>query len=144
MNSEDVFSTGGLPPREQVASWFKIKDKVGTKISGIFVGWWISPPNKNVDKEQIGVAIKIDDGTVVGVSLSSTSYMQERLKEALPGDKVGIKYEGDKDVGKPQPAKIVKFYNLDGETRRKEGNVKITNPISIGGGESVGNDEEAF
>jgi len=129
MNEQDIFSSAGLPAREQVTTWFKIKEKVGNKVSGEFLGAWFKEADAGFNAS-IGVAIKQTDGSVVGVSLSDTPYMRSRVEPSQIGDMVGIKYEGDKDTGKPQPAKIVKFYNPALEERRKKGEVKET-PLQI-------------
>lgn len=131
INEADIFSQKGLPAREQVSDWFNIKEKIGTKIAGIFQGWWISPANQAGFKDQIGVALKLEDGKIVGVSLGDTPYMRSRIEPSQVGDRVGLKYEDDKDTGKPQPAKIIKFYNPDLEERREKGTVTISKPETI-------------
>ena len=142
---EDVFSQDGLPPREQVSQWANVKKEIGDKVMGEFLGWWISPATDSNYNDQIGVALKITntkqnfknnkgealevkEGEVLGISLSDTSYMRERIAPSVIGDVVGIKYEADKDTGKPQPAKIVKFYNPDLEKRREAGTIVDTEP----------------
>lgn len=132
---KDIFSPDGLPAREQVSEWVNIKKNIGDKIHGTFMGWWISPANKAGFKDQIGVALKLEDGKIVGVSQNDTDYMRRRLEPSMIGDMVGFKYEGDKDTGKPQAAKIVKFYNPALEKRRAEGKITISQPeqLSTGG-----------
>jgi hypothetical protein len=128
--ADEIFSANSLPAREQVAkeNWYKIKETIGNAIHGTFMGWWLSASTGAGFKDQIGIAIKKDDGTVWGVSVGDTKYMRSRLETSIVGDAVGFRYEGDKDTGKPQPAKIVKFYNPDAEARRIKGDVKITKP----------------
>jgi len=128
LNEADVFSPQGLPAREQVTEWFKIKETIGNKIMGTFMGWWVKPSDNTSYQDQVGVALKKADGTVVGVSLSDTPYVRGRLELSQIGDRVGVKYEGDKDTGKPQPAKIVKIYNPDLEARKESGTVRTTAP----------------
>lgn len=130
-DEKDIFSQAGLPAREQVSDWVNIKKAVGDKIAGTFMGWWISKSNNTSYKDQIGIAIKTADGKVVGVSVSDTPYMRSRIEPSQVGDRVGLKYEGDKDTGKPQPAKIIKFYNPDLEVRREKGSVVISKPEEI-------------
>lgn len=131
LKEEDIFSSAGLPAREQVSDWFNIKEAVGTKIMGVFMGWWISPSNNASFKDQIGVALKTADGKVIGVSLGDTPYMRGRIAPSQIGDKVGLKYESDKDTGKPQPAKIIKFYNPDLEKRVASGTAVISKPEEL-------------
>lgn len=132
---QDIFSKSGLPAREQVAEWVNIKKSIGDKVFGTFMGWWISPSNQAGFKDQIGVAIKNAEGKVIGVSVGDTSYMRSRIEPSQVGDRVGLKYEGDKDTGKPQPAKIVKFYNPDLEARREKGQaVVISKPEELASG----------
>lgn len=132
-NENDVFSASGLPAREQVSEWVNIKKNIGDKVHGIFMGWWISKSNDSNFKDQIGIALKREDGVMVGISVSDTPYMRERVEGSQIGDRAGLKYEGDKDTGKPQPAKIVKFYNPDLELRRSKGEVRVSTPEVVGG-----------
>lgn len=131
LNEKDIFSASGLPAREQVSEWINIKGKIGDKVMGTFLGWWISPAQKAGFKDQIGIALKLADGKVVGVSVGDTSYMRSRIEPSEIGDAVGLKYEGDKDTGQILPAKIVKFYNPALEERRKAGTVKVTAPEQL-------------
>lgn len=142
MSEASVFSASGLPPREQVSEWVNIKKNVGDKVHGIFMGWWISPARQEGFKDQIGIAIKQGD-KVVGVSVGDTPYMRDRVQGSLPGDEVGLKYEGDKDTGKLQPAKIVKFYNPAMEERRKKGTLTASQPEVLAAPANVtGSDDE--
>lgn len=127
-NEADIFSAAGLPAREQVTEWYKIKSEIGNKVTGTFLGWWLTPANDRVDKDQVGFAVKVSEGRVLGISLADTAYIRSRLEPSLPGDIVGVRYEGDKDTGKPQPAKIVKFYNPALEERRAKGVMKMNAP----------------
>jgi predicted secreted protein len=52
--------------------------------------------------------------------------LKSRIEPSVVGDMMGIKYEADKDTGKPQKAKIVKVYNQALEERRKAGTMKVT------------------
>lgn len=144
LNEKDIFSQDGLPAREQVSEWFNVKEKVGTKIMGEFMGWWISPANKPGFKDQIGVALRTADGKVLGVSLGDTSYMRSRIEPSKIGDRVGLKYEGDKDTGQIQPAKIIKFYNPDLEARRSKGEVVISKPEVLSGPAAPSNALDVF
>lgn len=143
VNEADIFSAKGLPAREQVSEWFNIKEKIGTKIAGVFQGWWISPANKAGFKDQIGVALLVD-GKILGVSLGDTPYMRSRIEPSQVGDRVGLKYEGDKDTGQIQPAKIIKFYNPDLEERRAKGTVVISKPEQLSKTEVEKKADDAF
>lgn len=127
-NESDIFSDKGLPAREQVSEWINIKKNIGDRVFGVFLGWWVSPSNKAGFKDQLGVALKRDDGVIIGISVGDTSYMRSRLEPSEIGDEVGFKYEGDKDTGQIQPAKIVKFYNPALEERRASGQLKKSEP----------------
>lgn len=128
MKSEnEIFSTTGLSARDQITEWCKdLKKTVGNSIHGTLLDWWITPPNTHVDKQQITLAIKKADGVVWGISIPDTIYMRDRVERSQPGDSIGLRYEGDKDTGKMQPAKIIKFYNPDAEARHEKGETKIT------------------
>lgn len=127
-SANEIFNNKSLPAREQVTTWYKIKETIGNSVHGKFLGWWITPPSQKVDKQQVSMAIEIENGEVYGISLSDTPYMRQRLEISIPGDEVGVRYEGDKDTGKPQAAKIVKFYNPDAEDRRLKGDEKKSEP----------------
>ena len=47
LNSNSVeaqlFDTDNLSPREQVTNWVKIKEKLGTRVSGKFLVYWNKP-----------------------------------------------------------------------------------------------------
>ena len=162
MNEADVFASSGLPPREQVSQWASVKGVIGDKIMGVYQGWWISPASNAGFKDQIGVALKITntaqvvkdnkgvtltlkEGEIIGISLGDTSFTRERVSPSQVGDEVGIKYEGDKDTGKPQKAKIVKFYNPAMEKRREDGTIKQTTPEVLATKNTAEDDlEEAF
>ncbi len=130
INEQDIFNAAGLPAREQVSEWADIRKNVGDKVMGVFMGWWESKATKPGFKDQLGVALKQADGKVIGISVGDTSYMRSRLEPSEIGDKVGFKYEGDKDTGQIQPAKIIKFYNPDMEARREKGTLKVSAPES--------------
>lgn len=131
MSEASVFSASGLPARERVTEWVNIKKNVGDKVHGIFLGWWINKSRQEGFKDQISMALEQADGKIVGVSVADTVYMRSRIEGTEVGDEVGLKYEGDKDTGKPQKAKIVKFYNPALEERKKKGEVKVTLPESV-------------
>jgi hypothetical protein len=131
MSEASVFSASGLPARERVTEWVNIKKNVGDKVYGIFLGWWINKSRQEGFKDQISMALEQAEGKIIGVSVADTIYMRSRIEGTEVGDEVGLKYEGDKDTGKPQKAKIVKFYNPALEERKKKGEVKVTEPESI-------------
>lgn len=117
----NIFDKTSLPARDQVEDWANIKTNIGDSVSGQMIGWWTTPA-KDGFKAQIGIAIKKeDDGKVVGVNVSDTQYMRDNVTCSQIGDRIGLRYEGDKDTGKPQPAKIIKFYNPDRAEREKNG-----------------------
>lgn len=120
----DIFDSSSLSARDQVVEWVNIRKNVGDKVAGIFQGWWISPARDGF-KQQIGIALKREDGVVVGVNVTDTNYMRQRIEPTQVGDSVGLKYEGDKDTGNIQPAKIIKFYNPDLEERIKRGEKSV-------------------
>lgn len=138
VNEADVFNGDALSPRDQVSEWVNIKKNVGDKVSGIFMGWWESPA-QNGFKAQLGIALRQNDGKVVGVNVTDTSYMRQRISPSQIGDRVGLKFEGEKDTGQIQKAKIIKFYNPDLEARNRKGEVSkgstpavVTEDTSLG------------
>lgn len=126
IDANDIFNSESLPAREQVSEWVNVKEKIGDNVFGIFLGSWKSPSKIDASKMQISMAIKTNEGKVVGVSLNDSVYISSRLEASKVGDKFGVRYEGDKDTGKAQPAKIVKIYNPDLEDRVKKGEAVTT------------------
>lgn len=120
MLMDDIFDTNALSARDQVSEWVKIKETIGDSVSGTFLGWWEVAPHDGF-KAQIGIAIKTKEEKVVGVNVSDTSYMRGNILTTNIGDRIGLRYEGDKDTGQIQKAKIIKFYNPDRSKREKDG-----------------------
>lgn len=120
----DIFDSKNLSPREQVGEWVNIKTNVGDAVSGDFIGWWEVAAH-GAFKQQLGVAIKRDDGVIAGVNLNDTDYFRGKLALAQVGDKIGLRYEGDKDTGQIQPAKIIKFYNKTQKEREDRGEKSV-------------------
>jgi len=136
-NEKDIFSNDALSARDQVSSWANIKQNIGDKVHGEFLGWWEQPANPGF-RPQLGMALKQGDGSVIGVTVTDTSYMRSQIEETEVGDGVGLKYVGDKEVGKPQPAKIIKYFNPDLQNRKKEGVVSNgSTPATVGGTKSL-------
>lgn len=139
-NEQDIFSSAGLSARDQVTDWVTVKKNIGDKVAGKFMGYWEVPPRGEF-KAQLAVALKTADGKVVGINLNDSPYMRPRVEGSQIGDDVGIRYEGDKDTGKIQKAKIIKYYNPDMEERRAKGQVVKTAPEA---GIAQGNTFEDF
>lgn len=122
----DVYSQAGLPIRNQISEWVKVTGAIGDEVNGTFVGWFENPSRKDGFKDQVAIVIKRkSDNVVVAVALNDNVINRERLMQCQEGDDVGVRYDLDKDVGKPQKAKIVNIYNLALEARAKAGK-KVT------------------
>lgn len=117
---KDIFDKASLSARDQVDGWENIRKTIGDSIAGVFLGWWTKPAEGQF-KAQIGIALRQEDGKVLGTTVTDTDYMRQRIAQTQVGDSVGLRYEGDKDTGNLQPAKIIKFYNPDLEERNKKG-----------------------
>lgn len=125
-----VFTEAGLPIRNRITEWVDIKEKIGTAVEGTFVGWFENPSRKDGFKDQVAIVIKrAKDGAVVAVALNDNPINRDRLMASMEGDEVGVRYDMDKDVGKPQKAKIINIYNPALEERAKEGK-KVTTEAS--------------
>ena len=121
-----VFNEAGLPIRNRITEWFDIKEKIGAAVEGTFVGWFENPSRNDGFKDQVVIVIKRKgDGAVVAVALNDNPINRDRLMASMEGDEVGVRYDMDKDVGKPQKAKIINIYNPALEERAKAGK-KVT------------------
>ena len=121
-----VFNEAGLPIRNRITEWFDIKEKIGAAVEGTFVGWFENPSRNDGFKDQVVIVIKRKgDGAVVAVALNDNPINRDRLMASMEGDEVGVRYVMDKDVGKPQKAKIINIYNPALEERAKAGK-KVT------------------
>lgn len=119
-NEQDIFSSAALSPRDQVSDWANIKKAVGDKVSGTFQGYWETPA-KDGFKAQLGIAYRDAEGKVWGINVNDNSYFRSQIELSKAGDSIGLRYEGDKDTGQIQKAKIIKFYNPDLQARKSSG-----------------------
>lgn len=143
LSETDIFNADALPARDRIADWVKIKDNVGDKVHGTYEGCYRKEGNPGFS-DQLVVILTMSDGVTRGLSLSATSYMTEIEQIWKVGDRVGFKYEGDKDTGKPQPAKIIKKYNPDLEARKRDGSQPSPTVTAAPAPEPAGNDELDF
>lgn len=135
---EDVFSSKGLPLRNRVEKWESVtgKDsKVGDSISGKFLGWFENPAKDDGYKNQIVFVLEVtknDKVEVIAVPVKDNALAdgsrpnKQRAEQCQVGDSIGIRFDGEKDTGKPQPYKIVNIYNPSLEQRQQEGKTVIT------------------
>ncbi len=126
----DIFDAKNLSPREQVSEWVNIKTNIGDNVSGTFQGWW-EAAGQDGFKDQIGLAIKRTDGVIVGVNCGDNTYFRGKLATTQLGDEIGLRYEGDKDTGQIQKAKIIKFYNKSQTEREEKGEKSIGVEASV-------------
>lgn len=119
---EQLFDTDNLSPREQVTNWVKIKEKLGTRVSGKFLGYWTKPA-EGVFRAAVCVALRdFNDPSVVhGVTLPD--YFEKTFMEYRLGDRVGFEYY--KDIPSKEPGisatKAVRAFNLDLKGRKERG-----------------------
>lgn len=113
-----IFDQGNLPPREQVTDWVKIKEKLGTRVAGTYLGFW-EKPAEGVYRRMVTVALRSlkDESIVYGVTLPEC--FEKDLSTWLVGDKVGFEYYKDipaKEAG-VSPTKAIRSFNLDAKSR---------------------------
>lgn len=141
----NVFSQEALPIRNQITEWVEIKKNIGDSVSGVFIGWFENPSKNEGFKDQLVAVLKRDtDGAVVAVALNDNQINRDRLSECLSGDEIGIRYDADKDVGKPQKAKIINIYNPELEQRAKAGKKVVTKAVEAGDEPDLGGDIDDF
>ena len=121
-----IFSADALSPREQVTEWVTLKEKLGTKVGGRWIGYW-NVPAQGVFKAQLGAALQdIDDPTkVYGVNLSE--YFRDQISEFQVGDLVGFEYYKDipaKTAGL-SATKAIRAYNADNVKRKLAGEAPV-------------------
>ena len=131
LNSNSVeaqlFDTDNLSPREQVTNWVKIKEKLGTRVSGKFLGYW-NKPAEGVFRAAVCVALRdFNDPSIVhGVTLPD--YFEKTFVEYRLGDRVGFEYYKDipsKEAG-ISATKAVRAFNLDLKGRKERGEQTTT------------------
>lgn len=128
ISEADIFSGEGLSPRDRVSDWANIKKNIGDRVSGKFLGYW-EVAARDGFKPQLGIAYEDASGKVWGINVNDNSYFRSQIELSQPGDAIGLKYEGDKDTGQIQKAKIIKFYNPALQARKAAGvKVEITKP----------------
>ena len=123
-NLDRVFDPSALSAQKQVTEWVSIKETLGTKVAGNFVGFW-SVPARGKFRAQVGVALSDFDkpATVYGVNLPE--YFTEGVSEWIPGDACGFEYYNDKPATEPgmSATKQLRDYNPDLFERKKRGEV---------------------
>lgn len=118
-NSMDrVFDSSALSAKGQVTDWFTIKEKLGNRIGGTFIGYW-NEPAKGKFRAQIGVALAdFDDAKKVwGVNLPE--YFGKEISEYRRGDQCGFEYYKDipsKEAGMSD-TKAIRAFNPDNAAR---------------------------
>ena len=126
-NLDRVFDPSALSAQKQVTEWVSIKETLGTKVAGNFVGFW-SVPARGKFRAQVGVALSDFDkpATVYGVNLPE--YFTEGVSEWIPGDACGFEYYNDKPATEPgmSATKQLRDYNPDLFERKKKGEVIAT------------------
>lgn len=117
-----LFSADNLSAREQVTNWIKLKEKLGTRVAGIFLGFW-EKPAEGVYRRQVSMALRDfkDSAVIYGVTLPD--YFEKDLMRYRSGDQVGAEYYKDipaKEAG-VSATKAVRLFNLDLKEREKNG-----------------------
>jgi hypothetical protein len=136
---ESIFDSSALSAKEQVTEWVKIKEKLGTRVGGYFVGAWVVPA-KGVYREQIGVAIRDVKNPEIVYGVSLASYMLDDVSKFEEGDLCGFEYY--KDIPSKTPGlsatKAVRWFNKEVQDRVKNGSVKQNLvPVSDESGDEV-------
>lgn len=116
---DQVFDGSNLSAREQVTDWVKLKEKLGTRIGGNFLGYW-EKPAEGVYRRQVSIALADFEtpAKVYGVTLPD--YFEKDLANYQVGDRVGAEYYKDipaKEAG-VSATKAVRLFNLDLKARQ--------------------------
>lgn len=120
--TEQIFNTEALSAREQVTDWFDLKEKLGNRVAGEFLGFW-QVPARGVFRAQVGIALKDfeEPNRVWGVNLPA--YFEEQLALYRVSDEVGaefFKIIPAKEVGM-NDTKAIRLFNITKLAREKEG-----------------------
>lgn len=109
-----LFSPENFSAREQVTEWVKLKEKLGTRVGGYFLGFW-EKPAEGVYKRQISMALKDfkNPGVVYGITLPD--YFEKDLCQFRLNDRVGAEYYKDIPAKGPglSATKAVRLVNQD-------------------------------
>jgi len=124
--SNRVFDPSALSAQRQVTEWVAIKEKLGTKVAGEFVGFW-NVPARGKFRAQTGVALRDFENKSVVYGINVSEYFQEVVSEWAVGDACGFEYYNDKPASEPgmSPTKQIRDYNPDLSDRKKKGEVII-------------------
>lgn len=119
-----VFDKSVLSAREQVTEWKNVKEKLGTRVAGKFLGYWLVPAQGKY-RAQVRIALQDfeNESVVYGVNLAE--YFKDTLSEYSKGDDVGVEYYKDipsKEAGM-SPTKAVRLYNPSLSERKEKGEV---------------------
>lgn len=117
-----LFDTANLSAREQVTTWVKLKEKIGTRSAGNFLGYW-EKPAEGVFRRQVCVALRDfkDPSIVYGVTLPE--YFENDIKQYRLNDRVGYEYYKDNPSKEPgiSATKVIRGFNLDLKKRMEDG-----------------------
>lgn len=132
MNNDDIFDSSALSAREQVTEWVNIKERLGKRVSGKYLGFWIKPA-EGLFREQLGIALADlkDPSVVYGVNVPS--YFRENVLGYRLNDRVGVEYYKDipaKQAGM-SATKAVRLFNPDQKIREANGEAKPTPEVTI-------------
>lgn len=121
-NLDAMFAPENFSAREKVTEWVNIKEKIGTRCGGKFLGYWEKPAEGKF-KRSISVALQDfeDPKLVYGVTIPE--YYEKDVMRFLGNDEVGIEYYKDspaKEKGM-SPTKVLRLINLTLNTRIKNG-----------------------
>lgn len=117
-----IFDQSALSAREQVTEWVNIKEKLGTRVAGKYLGYWINPARGKF-RQQVGIALQDfeDASKVFGVNLAE--YFESTVSLYRIGDEVGAEYYKDipaKEAGMSD-TKAVRLFNPTKVEREKAG-----------------------
>lgn len=100
-------------PRDVAWSNFAKFEKVGDKVQG-FIKDAFYKPESGVYKEQRGITLEQEDGTLVNVGIKTLSFILAKTDNLHIGDPLTIVFESEKKNGPGLNAtKIIEFYGKE-------------------------------
>ena len=129
MDSFDtMFNPENFSAREKVNKWVNIKEKIGTRCHGFFLGFW-EKPAEGVYRRSISIALQDPKDPAVVYGVTIPEYYEKDVQKFLYNDQVGVEYFKDnppKEKGL-SPTKVLRMINLSLNERAKNG---VSTPVT--------------
>ena len=94
MDLNDMFKPENFSAREKVTQWVNIKEKIGTRCGGYFLGYWEKAAEGKF-KRSISLALQDFKNPSIIYGVTIPEYYEKDVSRFLYNDQVGIEYYKD-------------------------------------------------